>query len=170
MVESFGFAIFGSLLLVSAIGILLTRDIIRTIVWLLAALGASAGLFFGLGAYFLGTVQLILYAGGTLVLTSFGVMLTRGGGRETLPIARREWWFAACASAVLALALLTTAGARVAGGSGGAAAFAPARVNDIGHALLSTYLLPFEVLSVLLLAVMIGAAHMAGVRRGAEHA
>ena len=67
---------FAATALLGAAGVLLSRNIVRTAVWLLATLAAGAGLFFLLGAMFVGAIQLIVYAGGTLVLIIFGVMLT----------------------------------------------------------------------------------------------
>lgn len=54
----------------------MTRDIVRAAVWLLLALGSTAGLFFLLGADLIGAAQLLVYVGGTAVLLVFGVMLT----------------------------------------------------------------------------------------------
>lgn len=67
---------FAALAVTGAVGVLLTRNIVRTAMWLLAALAAAAGFYFLLGAIFVGGIQLIVYAGGTLVLIVFGVMLT----------------------------------------------------------------------------------------------
>ena len=59
-----------------SIAVVVSQNIIRCAVWLLFALGATAGLFFLLGADFVGAAQLLIYVGGTLVLVIFGVMLT----------------------------------------------------------------------------------------------
>src|SRR6266581_8777928 len=60
----------------SAIGVVLSRNIVRTAVCLLFTLIGVAGLYFLLNAEFLAAVQLVVYAGGTLILIIFGVMLT----------------------------------------------------------------------------------------------
>src|SRR5258708_1199651 len=60
----------------SAIGVVISRNIVRTAVWLLFTLTGVAGLYFLLNAEFLAAVQLVVYAGGTLILIVFGVMLT----------------------------------------------------------------------------------------------
>src|SRR3982751_1624055 len=60
----------------SAIGLVLSRNIVRTAVCLLFTLLGVAGLYFLLNAEFLAAVQLVVYAGGTLILIVFGVMLT----------------------------------------------------------------------------------------------
>src|SRR5215218_747720 len=60
----------------SAIAVVVTRNIVRTAVALLFTLAGVAGLYFLLNAEFLAAVQLVVYAGGTLILIVFGVMLT----------------------------------------------------------------------------------------------
>src|SRR6266513_2993833 len=60
----------------SAVGMVLSRNIVRMAVCLLFALVGVAGLYFLLDAEFLAAVQLVIYAGGTLILIIFGVMLT----------------------------------------------------------------------------------------------
>src|SRR6059058_2648568 len=60
----------------SAIGVVLSRNIVRTAVCLLFTLLGVGGLYFLLAAEFLAAVQLVVYAGGTLILIVFGVMLT----------------------------------------------------------------------------------------------
>src|SRR6266581_6830495 len=63
----------------SAIGVVISRNIVRTAVCLLFTLIGVAGLYFLLNAEFLAAVQLVVYAGGTLILIIFGVMLTSKG-------------------------------------------------------------------------------------------
>src|SRR5687767_6030367 len=60
----------------SALGVVLSKNIVRMAVWLLFTLAGVAGLYFLLSAEFLAAVQLVVYAGGTLILIVFGVMLT----------------------------------------------------------------------------------------------
>src|SRR5437773_10797311 len=70
------FYIFGGMAALSAVGVVVTRNIIRTAVFLLFTLASVAGLYFLLNSEFLAAVQLVVYAGGTLILIIFGVMLT----------------------------------------------------------------------------------------------
>src|SRR3954452_5378916 len=60
----------------SAFGVVISRNIVRTAVCLLFTLLGVGGLYFLLAAEFLAAVQLVVYAGGTLILIVFGVMLT----------------------------------------------------------------------------------------------
>src|SRR5947208_7207127 len=70
------FYLFAVMSAASAIGVVLSRNIVRTAVCLLFTLIGVAGLYFLLSAEFLAAVQLVVYAGGTLILIIFGVMLT----------------------------------------------------------------------------------------------
>src|SRR3954470_20293812 len=70
------FYIFALMAGLSAIGVAVSRNIVRTAVALLFTLVGVAGLYFLLNAEFLAAVQLVVYAGGTLILIVFGVMLT----------------------------------------------------------------------------------------------
>src|SRR5438093_1204009 len=70
------FYIFAFMAAGSAFGVVISRNIVRTAVFLLFTLTGVAGLYFLLNAEFLAAVQLVVYAGGTLILIVFGVMLT----------------------------------------------------------------------------------------------
>src|SRR5436309_3738995 len=74
-----------------ALGVVVTQNIVRAATWLLFALSGTAGIFFLLGADFLGATQLLVYVGGTLVLVVFGVMLTAQGPFINMRIGTAEW-------------------------------------------------------------------------------
>src|SRR6266511_3843738 len=74
-----------------ALMVVLTQNIVRAAAWLLFALGGTAGVFFLLGADFIGATQLLVYVGGTLVLVVFGVMLTAQGPFITMKTGAAEW-------------------------------------------------------------------------------
>src|ERR671922_798939 len=76
---------------VSAVAVVVTQNIVRAATWLLFALGGTAGIFFLLGADFIGATQLLIYVGGTLVLVVFGVMLTAQGPFINMRIGAVEW-------------------------------------------------------------------------------
>lgn len=76
---------------VCAIGVVVTQNIVRSATWLLFTLAGTAGLFFLLGADFVGATQLLVYVGGTLVLVVFGVMLTAQGPFINLKTSAVEW-------------------------------------------------------------------------------
>lgn len=144
---------------ISAIGVAVSKSVVRMAVWLFLALGSVALLYFLLAANFLAAIQLIVYAGGTLVLLIFGVMLTNKSPWVRFEPRKREL-VAAGGTCLALLAALWIVFARadlpvVQGVVPGVS------VADIGEKLLTTYLVPFEVAGVLLMIVMVGAAHLA---------
>lgn len=74
--ELFLFAIYALLTCGGALGVVFSQNIVRMAFYLVISLGSIAGLFFLLGADFVGATQLLIYVGGTVVLLIFGVMLT----------------------------------------------------------------------------------------------
>src|SRR5215467_12796112 len=77
-----------------AIAVVVSQNIVRAATWLLFTLGGVSGLFFLLGADFVGATQLLVYVGGTLVLVVFGVMLTAQGPFINMRIGAAEWLIA----------------------------------------------------------------------------
>jgi NADH:ubiquinone oxidoreductase subunit 6 (subunit J) len=159
MLEFFLFCGFAAGVLLSGLMICLGKNVIRMAVWLFVLLGSVAMLYFLMGANFLGAIQFIVYAGGTLVLIIFGVMLTSKSPWIRLNIKRREVLAAAAVGLMLLVTLL--AGTVITQWPEELKPTAPGfAVGDIGKGLLTTYLVPFEAASVLLLTVMIGAAYL----------
>src|SRR2546428_8335925 len=78
-----------------SVAVVVSQNFVRCAVWLLFALGSTAGLFFLLGADFVGAAQLLIYVGGTLVLVIFGVMLTARGPFVHMKTSSGEWTVAA---------------------------------------------------------------------------
>lgn len=180
--HSFFFLLFGLLACGFALGVVLSSNIVRMAFYLVLSLGATSGLFFLAGADFVGAMQLMIYVGGTLVLLIFGVMLTAKGPFISMTTSAGEWVLGAIVGGSL-LAVLFSAATSV-----DAWQTAPGGVEKIetqvtatrlGMGLLgarvdkleeedpeqlagmSGYLLPFEIVSVHLLVVLIGAAYLA---------
>lgn len=144
---------------VSAILAVTTRRILRAATYLLFVLFGTAAMYFILGYTFLGAVQLMVYAGGIVVLYVFSILLTNSDKSINLKIGRSKLvaaLFTIIIGAALVLFLIWTNGfaLNVIPDSGEIA------MREIGHALISSdkygYVLPFEVAGVLLLACMIG--------------
>src|SRR5215468_12721599 len=89
--QTFLFWVIASLTGLSAIAVVVTQNIVRAAAWLLFTLAGVAGIFFLLGADFVGATQLIVYVGGILVLVVFGVMLTAQGPFITMKTSAAEW-------------------------------------------------------------------------------
>lgn len=188
--HSFFFFLFAIVSCAFAVMVVLSANIVRMAFYLTISLGATAGLFFLAGADFVGAMQLMIYVGGTLVLLVFGVMLTAQGPFVSMKTRGGDWLLAAILSGTL-LALLVPAAFSIPEWSGHAASGVAATTDDyspptstpLGLGLLgvrvdkleehpealksgmSSYLLPFEIVSVHLLVVLVGAAYLARTKR-----
>ncbi len=169
------FLILATVVAVSALAIVFTRHIVHAAVWLLATLVGISFLYFLLGAAFLGAAQLIVYVGGTMVLVIFGVMLTAQEPFLRFAARRREWLLALFLAGgmfgilVYASLQLGQPSAQPNGelpgvGPLGLAFLGVPNQDEAGETSLR-YLLPFEIISVHLLVVLIGAAYLARAKR-----
>lgn len=159
MLETVMFYSVAAVVVISSLGICVSKSIVRMAVWLFGTLASVAVLYFLLAASFLGAIQLIIYAGGTLVLLIFGVMLTSKSPWARYEPRAIEYVGAAVVCGGLFACLCGLFGQAAWGGisqhpSG-------TSVAEIGRSLMTTYLVPFEVAGVLLMIVMVGAAHLA---------
>jgi NADH-quinone oxidoreductase subunit J len=181
------FAVVAAATAVSALGVVVSRNVVRMAVWLLFTLIGVSLLYFLLGAEFAGAAQLIVYVGGTLVLVVFGVMLTAQGPLRELRTRPAEWAVGGVLGAVL-FGLLVAVSFRITlppmptadqlPGTG------PLGLTFLGVSETSpsgpltglpegtivprtpvAYLLPFEIVSVHLLVVLVGAAYLARAKR-----
>ena len=152
---------FAALSCLSAWAIVLSNNIIRMAVYLLLTLCGVAGLYFMLEAEILAAIQLIVYAGGTLILIVFGVMLT--SKNPFLQLKAQGWEKSVAVGVGTTLASLFVWA--MVNSTLHLGQEKPAegynQVAEIGKSLMSSYLVPFEVAAVVLLVVMIGAAYMA---------
>ncbi len=158
MLETVIFSLFAMVAVVAGVAILLSTNIVRMAYWLIAMLISVAGLYFLMGAYFLGVIQILVYVGGVAVLMVFGVMLTSRQLAPKLRPGRFEALWLTIVVAVLLVGLILSilrvrlAQSELAAGNS---------IADIGHSLLGEFLGPFELVSVLLLVALLGAAYLA---------
>src|SRR5205085_2151396 len=127
----------------SALGVMISRNIVRTAVFLLFTLTGVAGIYFLLGAEFLAAVQLVVYAGGTLILIVFGVMLTSKSPFSKFDPKLGEVMIAVSLGAVLLVALVIAI--MTLPFKTDVAAQQPYPMIQLGQALLGDFLVPFEV-------------------------
>ena len=141
---------------ITAIWVVLSPNLIHAAVSLLFTLFGVAGLYVFLYADFIAAAQIIIYVGGILVLIIFGVMLTNNIADPKLSNKSQNQ----LVGGVFSFALLIMLSNIVFDTNWFVKELITreSTVNDIGMMLLSTYLLPFEVVSILLLAALIGAA------------
>jgi NADH-quinone oxidoreductase subunit J len=163
MTESIAFVVGGGVALLSAVYVVRTANLIHAALWLGLTLLATAGLYAMLGASFLAGIQVLLYIGGVITLMLFAVMITRRHEGLVVPADTRGRVRALAASGAIFGVVAAAIGAtpslddppRLPGAI--AELPAPATTADIGRALLGQHVLAFEVVSVLLLAAVIGA-------------
>ena len=152
------FYILAITILVAALLAVTSRKIFRSAIWLLFSLTGIAGLYFWLQMEFVAAVQIVVYVGGIVVLIIFSIFLTQQSGKDLPAPARGRAVFAVLAA--LAGFVLTFAALRGYAFRPSGAHVMAVTVGNIGSQLLSTsehgYVLPFEVISVLLLAAMVG--------------
>jgi len=171
MTESIAFGIGSAIALLSAVYVVRTANLVHAALWLGLTLLATAGLYAMLGASFMAGIQVLLYIGGVITLMLFAVMITRRHEGLAVPADSKGRGRAAVAAlalfGVVAAAIRATPELDAPRGLGGspaeiaAAIPAPVTTSDIGRALLGQHVLAFEVVSVLLLAAVIGAVVIA---------
>jgi NADH-quinone oxidoreductase subunit J len=136
-----------------------TRKILRAATYLLFTLFAAAAVYFMLDFEFLGAVQIAVYAGGILVLFVFSILLTSKPGDNTERLTSKSRLLGVIASVAMLLISGYSLIARCANFATKPEMTAP-DMNHVGETLMGTgagqYLLPFEAVSVLLLACIIG--------------
>lgn len=156
------FYLIAAALVGSALAVVTLRNIVHAAMFLVVVFGAAAGIYVLLNAEFIAIVQILIYAGAVTILILFAIMLTHNPmARNSNPVSN-QWWFAALVS----LGLLGTIVYALANSANSAAISATtAQTNGsvvrIGQLLYSpftySYVLPFEVASIVLLVAIIGA-------------
>lgn len=148
------FAIVAGVTLLSAMGVVVTRNVVYAALCLLGALLGVAGLFVLLYAEFLALVQLFIYGGAIIIVILFALMLTRTGEFQTSSENRR-WPVAALVSGglfvLLAVIFTTDTSARADGERTGIL------MSELGVTLFEDWAIPFEIASLVLLVALVGA-------------
>ncbi|MFF5210382.1 NADH-quinone oxidoreductase subunit J [Streptosporangium sp. NPDC000396] len=150
------FLLLGAVAVGSALLVVTTKQLVHAALWLVVSFGALAGCYLVLTAEFVAWVQVLIYVGAVIVLLLFGIMLTRAPIGRTADLDSRNRPAAAIVALTTAVVLITvvvdgfrTAYAHLEAGNGSA--------RELGSSIFRTWVLPFEALSVLLLAALIGA-------------
>jgi len=168
MLDKVLFYFFAGLAVASAVLTVTRRNAVHSAIFLITALLATAGIFLQLRAEFLFIVQIILYVGGIMVLFVFVIMLVNlDVAVRQIQFARQKWVALIVALAMAAqVGLMFWSSGKMPGQglpvlTAAAADKLPLNSEEVAKSLFSTYLLPFEIASVLLLVAMIGAVVMA---------
>ena len=159
MTEQITFAALSVILVGSALAVVWSKNLFHAVLWLALALTGTAGIFLLLDAEFLAAVQLLLYAGGIITIVVFAIVVTERLIGERLTQTNMRIGGAALVSAVLLAFIVVVLGRH------GLPVSRPEMPGDltrlIGEAVLTRYVLPFELLAVLMLAGMLGAIYFA---------
>jgi len=157
--QEYAFVVLALVGTVTAVRLVTARNVVHAALYLVVTLGAVAGAFLLLSAEFIAWVQILIYVGAIVILFLFGLMLTKAPiGREALDNQRRGL------AALVGLAILAGLVFLIQGAwdwdttkispTGGTA-------QAVGASIFSKFVLPFEVVSFLLLAALIGAIVLA---------
>lgn len=150
-----------------AVRVVTSRNVVHAALYLVAVLAGVAAQYVLLAAEFVAATQVLVYVGAVMVLFLFGIMLTRTRIGQDQDLTHPHWWTGAVTAvivfAVMAYALIDEFGwtrtplpadTRITGVNG-------SNTATVSDTVFSTYLLPFEAISVLLLAALVGAIVLA---------
>lgn len=154
------------------IGVIATRNIMHSCIFLLGTLLGVAGLYATLGADFVAVTQIMVYVGGVVILMLFAVMLT--GGKDFVSKAQKllglaptmgnKWTYSLAGLVSLVFVLTNVKLLSNIVSDAGPKSFSnemPSTVSELGHLLVKDHVLAFELSSVLLLGALVGAAIIA---------
>jgi NADH-quinone oxidoreductase subunit J len=171
-VASVAFFILAIVLVASSLAVVTLRNIVHAAFSLVVVFGAAAGIYLVLNAEFIAIVQVLIYAGAITVLVLFAIMLTQNSMSQASNPFSRQWWLAGIICVLLAGGIIYAFGnSQMVAGNVGTdvplAALGPqsGTVARLGQLLYSpfsySYVLPFEIASVVLLVAIVGAIMIA---------
>jgi NADH-quinone oxidoreductase subunit J len=155
--ETHLFYIFAALTLVCGLLVVanpFSRNPVTSAMFLVLTIGSLAGLFVLLHAFFLAAVQILVYAGAVMVLFLFVIMLLNLGEEERRPLRKGGLVLALGVAGALAALVLRAVERSQAGA--GLKPEIEGGTRELGRLLFTQYLLPFEIVSILLLVAMVG--------------
>ena len=153
------FAVIALVMVAAAVRVVTTKNIVHAALYLVVVLAGVATLFVLTVAEFTAATQVLVYIGAVIVLFLFGIMLTQARIGREVGVDQEQRWLAGLVAVVLAgvmgYALIDAWGDDDVRGD--AAELVPQRTEPVADAIFRDYLIPFEVVSLLLLAALIGA-------------
>ena len=159
MTEQITFAGLSIVLVGSALAVVLSKNLFHAVLWLALALTGTAGVFLLLDAEFLAAVQLLLYAGGIITIVVFAIVVTERLVGERLSQTNRGVVSGALVAIALLVVIVNTLMQRELPST------PLPQLSDItrlmGEQVLTTFVLPFELLALLMLVAMLGAIYFA---------
>ena len=153
--QNVAFGVMALAMVAAALRMVTTRNVVHAALYLIVVLAGVAGMFILLGAEFVGVTQVLVYIGAIVVLFLFGIMLTKGSFGEDDGVTGERRLVAGLVGllvfGVMAAALVESFEDAELSRSG------PSTTAELADSIFSDYLVPFEAVSVLLLAALIGA-------------
>lgn len=159
LAQNVAFGILAASMALAALGVVTTKNIVHAALYLVVVLAGGAAQFILLGAEFVAWVQVLVYIGAVIVLFLFGIMLTRTPMEPQESLNNDLRWPGAITAVFLAgvlAALLLDAFDDVK-----IELESPTLTSAISDALFRTYIIPFEIVGILLLAALVGAVVLA---------
>jgi NADH-quinone oxidoreductase subunit J len=153
------FFMIAGIIVASSVAMLVSRNFVRSVLFLLLALCSFAGLYALLDATFIALLQLFLYAGAVTVVLVFVVMLTRPKVSDFRTLLQRQTAYAAVAVVAVSAPLLDALVRLAATLPADVVPAATTRV--LARGLMGAYAAPFELASLVLLAALVGAIYLA---------
>jgi NADH-quinone oxidoreductase subunit J len=153
--ENVAFGVIAVAMCIAAIRVVTTKNVVHAALYLVIVLGGVGMNFILLGAEFTAVTQLIVYIGAVVVLFLFGIFLTRAPIGRSADLDNDQRWLAVLTS-ILLLGVLVYA-LEDAFGKQKLVIDRPQTSAEVGNSIFQTFVIPFEVVSVLLLAALIGA-------------
>ena len=157
--QHIAFGLLAAVMTFSSIRVVTSKNVVHCALYLVMVLAGVAGIYILLAAEFLAAVQVLVYIGAIVVLFLFGIMLTRAPIGRSAGLDNDQRGLAA----MVGLAVAGLLGALLLDGFGDKKipVDEPQRSGDVGLAIFQSYVIPFEVVSVLLLAALVGAVVLA---------
>ena len=154
------FGILAAVVVVSALRMVTTKNIVHAALYLVAVLAGLGALYVLLTAEFVATTHVLVYIGAVMVLFLFGIMLTKAPLGDMMQMTGKQWPIAALVALLLGGVTVYALLDRF--GSDRLVMDGPVyKTADVSDEVFSTYIIPFEAVSVLLLAALIGAIVLA---------
>lgn len=157
--QNIAFGLIAFAMAVGAVRVVTTKNVVHAALWLVLVLSGVAANYILLAAEFVAVVQVIVYIGAIIVLFLFGIMLTRAPIGKSSELDNGQRW-ASLAVSLLLFGVL----ASVLSKAFGRRHVSPAGLQttaDVAKSVFTNYVVPFEVVSVVLLAALVGAVVIA---------
>jgi NADH-quinone oxidoreductase subunit J len=157
--QEYAFVVFAFVGIVAAIRVVTTKNVVRGALSLVVSLASVGIIFLVSGAEFIGGVQILIYVGSIVILFLFGLMLTKAPiGKETLDNQQRVLALVVALGVLAGLVFLIRDAYSLSDPTG---RLSHTTTAAIGESMFSRFVLPFEAISFLLLAALIGAVVLA---------